>query len=203
MRCKRRQEHNQRLKNLALVAFQFIQFVHGNHECAHGSVEREGLYIRADFSYQLVQGLQFFCGSLALRNDEAVTVIEHPPYPLEEAVHAVNALGIPWLGLLKRPEEHLIKPEGISSVSIAYHIRVHDIIHGLGHLLHCPAAHIFPVLEYEFGISKIRHPFTEGIHVKPVIMHNVHIHMYRCRLIIVLEPERNKGVGIYDAIYEI
>ena len=76
-----------------------------------------------------MKSLKFFWRSLLVVKDQVVTVIEHSPYLAEESVNTIDSLCIPWLRLLKRAEEHLVKSQSISTVCITYHIRIDNVEH--------------------------------------------------------------------------
>ena len=69
-----------------------------------------------------MKSLEFLSRSLLISHDEAISVIEHSPHLSEESVHTVNTLCVPWLRLLERAEEHLIKSQSISTICVADHI---------------------------------------------------------------------------------
>ena len=76
-----------------------------------------------------MQCLEFLRRSLDVLNEEIITVIIQFPELSQEAVNAVDALGIPRLGLLHRDEEHLVKSQCISSVAVADIVRIDHIVH--------------------------------------------------------------------------
>ena len=164
-----------------------IQFIDRNHECADCRIERECLDVCPDLQYKLVQGLEFVRGRLVIIDNEVVPVIEKPPDSLQKSEHPVDTFCVPWFRLFQWTEKHLVKSQCVSPVGIAYHIRVHDIVHGLAHLLHSIAANIFPVFKNELRIREFRSPLAECIQIEPVIMDNIDIHMYFGSLVLVLE----------------
>ena len=187
MRGERRKQDYERLQDFPFAALVLVQFIHGYHEGTHGSIERERLYVGLHLQDQSVQGLQFFGRRSVIGHDKAVPSVKHPPHSLKEPGHSVYSLGIPWLGLLQRAEEHLVQSQCVRSVGIAHHIRIDYIVHGLAHLLYSVSADILTVLKDEFGISELRSPLAECLDVKPVIMHDIDIDMYLCRFVSVFQ----------------
>ncbi len=200
---KRGKEHQQVGQHLAAVAFHCTQFVDTYHERAHRCVIREMLYIAGYFLYKLMNRLQRFSRRFVIIDQKSVTLIEKIPKFLDKTVHTVDTVGIPWFALFYRPQEHFIQTQRIGTVTFNDVVGVHHVEHGFRHLLNSPSANIFPVLEDEFRISIFRTPFTESIDVELVVVDNVHIHMDRGDIIILLQVEGNKRIGILYAVNEI
>ena len=150
-----------------------------------------------------MESLEFLRCCLLVSNDETVTVVEHSPYLLEEAVYAVDALGIPRLRLLERSEEHLVKTKCISTVSVADEVRIDYVEHRLRHLLDCPSADVLAILEDELCIRIVRHPSLERLKVETVVADDVHVNVDLSSLILILETERYECICTDDTIYEV
>ena len=150
-----------------------------------------------------MKGLEFLGICLLVIDNELFSVIIQFPKLSEESVHAVDALRIPWLGLLDRTEEHLIKPQSISTIRITDIIRIDDIVHRLAHLLDSPSADVLAVFEHKLSIGKLRSPLSECVNVKTVVLHDIDIDVNLSRLILVPEACGNELVGSHDTIYEI
>ena len=134
-----------------------------------------------------MQRLELLRRSLDVLNEEIIPVVIQLPELPQEAVHTVDTLGIPRLGLLHRAEEHLVKSQCISTIAVADIVRIDHIVHRLAHLLDSISADILPVLEDELGISELRTPFPERLNVKAVILHNIYVNVDFSRLILVLQ----------------
>ena len=111
MRGKRAQQDGERLQDGTLGAV--TQLVQGNHEGRYGGIVGEGLNVFLLLADELVQGLQLLLRGLLVRHQPLLAVPEQAPELLQEAVYAVNALGIPGLGLLDGAQEHLVQTQGI------------------------------------------------------------------------------------------
>ena len=83
---------------------------------------------------ELVQRLEFLLGGFVVRYQPLFAVPEQTPELLEEAVYTVNSLGIPGFSLLDGAQEHLVQTQGVCPIRIANLVRIHHIVHALGHL---------------------------------------------------------------------
>ena len=131
--------------------------------------------------------LEFLCISFLVGNAPVVAIKEETPEFLQEAVDSVNSLGIPRLALLDRSEEHFVETQGIGAVSIAYEVRIDDVVHTLAHLFYCPAADILSILEFKLRIGKFRSPGPEGIDIQLVVVYDIDIDMDFGGFVFVLE----------------
>ena len=100
-------------------------------------------------------------------------------------------------------EEHLVEAKGVGAVVLDYHVGVDDVVHRLRHFLDGPAADVLAVLEDEVCRSVLGAPGLEGFEVEDVVLHDVHIHMNGCDVVLVFEAEGDEGVGLLDAIDEV
>ena len=201
MRCKRREQNEKRLEDSSLGTV--LKFIQSNHERAYRSIEREILNIFLFLANQLMESLQFILCRSLIGNKPFLPVPEQAPELLEEAIDTVNTLGIPRLRLLKRTEEHLVKPQGIGSISVADLIRIDHIVHRLRHLLNSPSTDILSVFEDELSIRILRPPSLEGFKIQAVAADNVDIDMDLCSLILILKTIGDEGIGPYDAIDKV
>lgn len=71
----------------------------------------------------------------------------------DEAVHTVDTVRIPRLGLLYRTEEHLVHTQCIRTVFLNNHIGINDVEHGFTHLLHSPAADVFTIFQINSALA--------------------------------------------------
>ena len=118
---------------------------------------------------------------------------------------AVNAVGVPWLRLFYRTEEHLVQTQCVSTVFLYYHVGIDDVEHRLRHLLNSPSAYILSVFQYKFGIVVFRSPCLEGIDVENVVLHDVDINVYWSSLVLVFQTCRHEygSLGVVVAVYAI
>ena len=62
-------------------------------------------------------------------------VDDQAPGALQEAVNAVDVLGLPWLLLVERPHEQFVQPERVRAPAFDHVVRIGDVELRLGHLL--------------------------------------------------------------------
>ena len=187
MGSERRQQHYKRLQYGAAGGTHGAELIHRNHKCADGGVVREVLYVGLLLADELVQHLQLPGSRFKIAHKEVVLVVEKPPELLQEAVHAVNTLGVPGLALLHRAEEHLIKTQGIGAIGVADEVGVDHIVHRLAHLFDSPAADVLAVLEDEAGVVVLGPPLFESLGVEPVVAHQRDVYVDLGGLVIVLQ----------------
>ena len=198
------EDDDERLEDGALRAFQSAQLVHANHEGADGGIVREVLDIVGHFLNQFVERLELFGSRFAIRHLQRILVaIEQPPELLQETVHAVDAVRIPRFGLLDRTEEHFIETKCIGTVLFDNHIRIHDIVHRLRHLLDRPAADVLAIFQDKFRIIVFRTPVLEGFDIQDIVRDDIHIHVERRNIVLVFQIIRYKCIGIFDTINEV
>ena len=152
---------------------------------------------------EFVQGLEFLLGGFVVRYQPRVAVPEQTPELLEEAVYTVDTLGIPGFCLLDRAQEHLVQTQGICPIRIANLVRIHHIVHALGHLFNGPAADVLAVFQHKFRIFVVRTPGAEGLDIQFVVVHNVHIHMHGDGLVLVLEARAHELVGAGNQVHKV
>ena len=140
-----------------------------------------------------------------VRNCNAAIIGSHEfPQFLEEAVAAVDTVGVPWLALLHRSEEHLVEAESVSSEFLYYHVGVDHIKHTLRHLLHSPSADIFAfIIKDELSVCIVRTPCLEGFDVEDVGADDVDIDVDRCDVVAIFLVEGDEGVGVLDAVDKV
>ena len=93
-------------------------------------------------------------------------------------MHAIDALGVPRLGLLKRPEEHLVAAEGVGAIALHQVVGVLHVELRFGHLLHLVTAPILSrFVEHEFRIGKLRAPRLEALEVEDIVAHQADVHV--------------------------
>ncbi len=135
-------------------------------------------------------------------------LVEQAPELLQEAVATVDTVGIPRLACLHRTQEHLVETQGVSTVLLDNHIWVHHVEHTLTHLLDSPTADVLAILQDELGVSVFRSPSLECLDVELVVAYDVHIHMDRSYVIVLLQVQAYEYrslvvVVAVDAIYEV
>ena len=123
---------------------------------------------------------------------------------------AVNTVGIPGLALLHRTEEHLVKAQRVGTVFLNNHIGIHHVEHRFRHLLDGPAADIFAVFSHKLSVVVFGAPCFEGLNVENIVGDNVHIHVDRCHVgVVILQVEAHKHgmslllAGHIVAVYEV
>ena len=161
------------------------------------------LYVPSHFLDKLVKRFERFGRWIAILEHHLVALEELAPQALQESVYAVDAIGVPWLALFERAEEHLIEAECVGSVALYYVVGVNHIKHRFRHLFHCPSAYIAAVFENKFGVGKLWLPSAEAVDVEHIVSHYVNIHVKRCHIVAVLEACRYKCVGVLDAIHKV
>ena len=113
-------------------------------------------------------------------------------------MHAVYAVGIPWLGHLQRTQEHLVETKGVGTELSHDIIGINHIEHRLRHLLYRPAALIHAVFQHKLSVLVLRHPRAESLKVEHIVAHDIHIHMDRLHAPLVFrcvdKPIRDIGV---------
>ena len=84
-------------------------------------------------------------------------MVQVPEFP-KELVYPINAVRVPRLELLQRPQKHLVQAQGICSVALDDVVRVDDIVFGLGHFFHfCPAV-VLAIFKDKFSSGQVRSP---------------------------------------------
>ncbi len=143
-------------------------------------------------------------GSRFLVVDEAVVTLEEKsPQFLDESVHAVDAVGVPRLALLKRAEEHLVEAERVGSVALHYIVGVDNVEHRFRHFFNRPSADIPAVFQQELGILVVRPPCAEGIGVENVVADDVDIDMDGGNVIVAFQTVADKRIGVLDAVNKV
>ena len=147
--------------------------------------------------------LEVLWSSLALIESVLIEV----PELAEETVTAIDTIRIPRLRLLYRTQEHLIETQGISAVFLNDHIRIDHIKHRFRHLLNSPSALVLAILENKLSIVIFRTPSLESLDVENISRNNVHIHVNRCRGVLILQTKANEltliGTLVFDTINEV
>jgi len=152
------EEDEEWLEYFARRRLQALLLVDADHEGSYGGIEGELLDVLRHLADQLVQALEFFLGSGRVSDTQTVGRVVQPPQLTEEAVYAVDTIGVPGLALLKRTEEHLIQTERVGTVALDDHVGVDDIVHRLTHLLDGPSADVLAILEDEVSRSVLGAP---------------------------------------------
>ena len=171
--------------HLTVLALQLRQLVHANHEGRDAGVVGEHLDVLRHLLDEFVERLQLVLRSLLVCCDVITTSrTTKVPELLQEAMTAVDTVGVPGLRLLHRTEEHLIQTQRVGAVAFNNHIGIHHVEHRLRHLLDSPAADILAILEHELCIVVFRTPSLEGLEVENVGRDNVHVDVDGCELIV-------------------
>jgi len=118
-------------------------------------------------------------------------------------MYPVDTVRIPRFALLERAEEHLVHTQRIGTVIFHDVVGIDNIEHRFGHLLDCPTADIFAILEDKLGIGKLRTPSPEGIQVEQVVAHDIDIDVDLLRLVLIFQTQRDELVGSHNTIDEI
>ena len=198
-----REQHHEVAVHALGSALHAAEFVGANHKRCHTGVVGELLNVLTHFLDELVNRLQRLGTWFLIDELEFVALEEESPKAFEEAVHAVDAVGVPRLACLNGTKEHLIETQGVGTVALHDIIGVDNVEHRLRHLLDCPSADVFVVLENELGVGKLRPPCLELLNVENVVAHDIHIHMDGSGVIVLLEVKRHKLVGVLDAVNEV
>ena len=118
-------------------------------------------------------------------------------------MYAVDTISVPRLTLLKRTKEHLVQTERVGTIALDDHIGVDDIVHRLTHLLDGPSADVLAILEDEVSRSVLGAPSTESFKIELIVVDDIHIHMDRGRVVLILEAEGDEGIRVLDAVDEV
>ena len=118
-------------------------------------------------------------------------------------MHAVYAVGVPWLREFYWAEEHLVHAEGVGTELIDNHVGVDDVEHGLGHLLDRPSTYVFAIFEDELGGGEVGTPCFEGLGVEYVGRDDVDVDVDWGDVVLVLKAVGYEGVGVLDSVDEV
>ena len=135
-------------------------------------------------------------------------VLIEVPELTQETVTTIDTIGVPRLRLFYRTQEHLVETQGVSTILLDNHIWVHYVEHRLRHFLNRPTTDIFAILEDELSMLVLRSPSLEGLDVEHISADNVHIHMDRCYLLVVVLQVQTHELTlvcslVLDTIHEV
>ena len=197
-------DYQQLFEDEAAVALLLRQLVDAYHEGGHGCVEGETFDIAGDFLDKLMQTAHIVGSRLRIVYETLVAFVEETPELPDEAVYAVNAVGVPGFGLVKRAEEHLVQAQCVGAVALYDVVGVYHIVICLGHLLYGPATLVLAcIVEDELRVGIFGTPFAEGLGVEDVVMDDVDVYVNLRRVVVVLEVCRHKSIGVFDAVDEV
>ena len=213
MGCEGSYQDDQRLQGLTALALLLSQLVDANHKGRDRSIVREYLNVLRHLLDELMNTLQRLLCRLAIVNEQlairilATVAKEQRPELLQEAVTAVNTVGVPRLALLHRTQEHFIETQGVSTILLDNHIRVDHVEHRLRHLFDSPATLVLTILKNELCVLVFRTPGLEGINVQHVSRDDVDVYVDRSRGVLVLQSEADEltlvGTLVLNTIDEV
>ncbi|MNS52788.1 hypothetical protein D3C72_855150 [compost metagenome] len=137
VRREGREQQNEGLEALTRELVRLVGLVDEDHHLADGGVEAQALDVVGD----LLDGLVQRAGELGVvmpadgRVEGALLGHEQAPHALQEAVGAFHALGVPGLGGVERPHEHLVETQRVRAVLRDDVVGVDHVAAGFGHLL--------------------------------------------------------------------
>ena len=100
-------------------------------------------------------------------------------------------------------KEHFVQTQGVGTILLYNHVGVDHIVHRLRHLFNSPTAHIFAIFEHKLCRGIFGTPLLEGLHIEHIVVHNVHVHVYRRGIVLVLQSKAYKGVGVLYAVHKV
>ena len=203
MRSERREQYDNRFENMAVAAFQCRQLIDTYHKGAYRRIVRECLDVATYFLDKFVQAFEFLFRRFAVGNGKLVAVEEKIPEFFQEAVHAVDTVGIPRLALFDRSEEHFIEAQRIGSVTLYDVVGIDDVVHRFRHFFYGPAADVTAIFEYELGIFIVGPPVTESLDVENIVAYDVYIYVYGSRFVLTFEIVRDERIGVFDTVHKV
>ena len=102
------EEHCQGLKYGTRMALLLRKLVDADHEGGHGGVVAERLDVGRHLLDELVEALERVGRGSVVGHKPLIALPEEAPEAAQEAVHTVDAVGVPRLALFERTEEHLV-----------------------------------------------------------------------------------------------
>ena len=196
--------NNKLVQDFFLTAFQWEQFIDTNHESTDTCVIRELFNISCNFLNEFMQGFQFFFSGRFIRYQiVVVTVVEQWPELLDETVYTVDTVRIPGFWLFYRTQEHFVHTKCVGTIFFYDHIGIDHIEHRFTHLFDCPTTDIFAIFQDKLSRGVFWSPCFECFDIQNIIGYDIYIHMEWGSVIIVFQVQRNKRIGIFDAVYKI
>ena len=204
MGCKWSNQYNKSLQHLLVLTLLLAQLVHADHEGRDRCVIAECLDIGRYFLDKLVYALQVLGCSSAL----VESILEEVPELLQEAVTAIDTVGIPRFTLLNRTQEHFVKTQGVGTILLYNHIGINHIEHRLRHLFDSPTTDVFAIFEDELSIVIIWAPSLKGLNIQNISRYDIYIYVDRSGFLIVASQVQAYeltliGTLVLDTIYEV
>jgi len=130
-------EHKTHLEDGPRARVPLVGGVDKLHHGGDGRVEAHLLRLLGDLLDAGVEELELLLGGLLVgeRGGGVCLAGDQPVHPGEEAVDALDALGVPHFRLPQRSHEHLVETEGVGAVAIDDVVRVDHVAAALAHLV--------------------------------------------------------------------
>ena len=199
-----RNEDDERLHHLGVLALQGAQLVGGNHEGRDRGVVGELLDVLRDLLDELVERLELFGrggreGGLGLMGG-----CHEVPELLEEAVATVDAGHVPGLRLLDGTQEHLVEAQRVGTILLTDVVGVHHIVLRLRHLLDGLIDNILALgIGDELSLLELRTPLTNLVDVKLLAVDGADVGIDGVGLLTVVEVTVLLGLVVVALLQEV
>ena len=203
VRCEGREEHHEGFEHFARGALLLCPFAHGDHEGRHRGIVGKHLDVLCHLFDQLVERLEILLRRRRVGHCPIFAAEEEVPSLFEETEAAVDAVAVPGFALADGAEEHFVETQRVGAIFLDDQVGVHHVEHRLRHLLYRPTADVFAVFEHKFSIGIFRSPSLEGFGVEHVGRNDVHVHVQRRHLVLILQPVAHESVRVLDAINKV